>query len=755
MNPKAIIAATAAMQGMLCAAPVLAQGVAPGDPVAVNDAAGLTGADGIGDIVVTARRREESLQSVPLAITALSGQALEQRGLRAVDDLQRTVPGLTIGGQRRDEANFYIRGQGPGVINSGQRNFTSVATYFAEVPTTIAGPGVFFDLSSVQILKGPQGTLFGRNTTGGAVLFEPAAPTNEIEGYVQGRIGNYDLREGEAVLNLPVVDGMIALRLAATIARRDGFTRSIPTGQRLDNRHYEGYRASLLLTPMEGLTNLTIYDRRDKNQNGTSAILRQINTANPVSAALAGFFATQQQLGVRQTQIPIPLYDRQRSWGVTNKTTFDITDDITLKNIFAFRRSRTNIANDYDGTPFVSISQLNSLPGRKWQTGQDQFTEEFQIQGRLPSAGLEYILGYYHELSKPGFNQEFAQVLFGSTSLRRNSYRDVSNALFGHVELAVTEALQLVGGFRYTWDRRAAGLSVVNTAGVCTQRVPAGTGPLTCPFNAKGKFSAPTYDITLQYQVAPRVLTYGTYRRGYKSGGFNLPSPVEAFTSYAPEKVDDFEIGLKADWDIGVPLRTNIAAFIDKYKNIQTSQPLTVPGVGLTSLIQNAGKATNKGIEFESTIEPVEALSISGYLSYLDAHSDVTVPGTAAVKDRQTAFQPRWKWGINGRLAIPVAETIGRLALIADLSFQGKANTNETNTTLITTYPSYRLLNARIELNDVGGQNIDLALFGTNLTKKNYIIGGFALAGSLGYETAFYGEPRMYGISARVRFGQK
>ncbi|SFS09423.1 TonB-dependent receptor [Sphingomonas jatrophae] len=761
-----IFAASAAMPALLCAAPVLAQssapdnagasGTIPGTPPApTSEAEPAPTTDGVGDIVVTARRREESLQSVPVAITAVSGQDLETRGVRSVDDLQRAVPGLNVTGQRRDEANFYIRGQGPGVINSGQRNFTSVATYFAEVPTTIGGPGIFFDLASVQVLKGPQGTLFGRNTTGGAVLFEPVAPVDSFEGYVTARAGNYDYREVEAVLNVPVIDGKVALRLAATAAKRDGFTRSVLSGQKLDGRDYQGYRASLLLTPTDGLRSLTIYDRRDKDQSGTSAVLRQLNPAVATSAALRTFFATQQALGPRRTQIATPLYDEQVSWGVTNKTTWELSDMLTLKNIVAYRRYRANVGNDYDGTPFVTISQLNAQGGRKWQTGQNQFTEEFQIQGQVSAASLNYILGYYHELSKPGFEQEVPQLSFGTLALRRNSNRDVSDALFAHAEIDLTQALQLSGGFRYTWDKRDAGLSVFNTAGACTQRVPAGTGPLVCPFTATGKFKSPTYDATLQYKLGAEILAYVSYRRGYKSGGFNLPSPVQQFTAYDPEKVDDFEIGLKADWDIGVPLRTNLAAFIDKYKDIQISQPITVPGVGLTSLVQNVGKATNKGFEFEGTIVPVRPLSISGYLSYLDAHSDVTVPGTAAIKGRQTAFQPRWKWGVSGRLAVPVAEQLGQVALAADFAYQGKATTNETNPALIGSYPGYGLLNARVELNEIGGSSVDLALFATNLTNKTYILGGFPLASALGYETAFYGEPRMYGVSARVRFGAR
>ena len=154
---------------------------------------------------MTARRREESLQDVPVAITALSTADLENKMLRQVDDLKNFVPGLHVQGLKRDDSTIYIRGQGPGSQVTGQRNFSSIATYFAEVPTTIAGPGVFFDLTNVQVLKGPQGTLFGRNTTGGAVLFEPAAPTWDNEGYAQVQFGNYSMKQFNGVLNVAPV----------------------------------------------------------------------------------------------------------------------------------------------------------------------------------------------------------------------------------------------------------------------------------------------------------------------------------------------------------------------------------------------------------------------------------------------------------------------------------------------------------------------------------------------------------------------
>jgi iron complex outermembrane receptor protein len=248
------------------------------------------------------------------------------------------------------------------------------------------------------------------------------------------------------------------------------------------------------------------------------------------------------------------------------------------------------------------------------------------------------------------------------------------------------------------------------------------------------------------------VLLYAAYRRGYKSGGFNLPAQLPQYRDFGKETVDDFEVGLKADWDIGVPLRTNIAVYYDKYKDIQISIPTVIAGVGLASLVQNVGKATNKGFEIETTLIPVKRLALTGFLSYLDSHSDVNLPGTPAIIGRQTAFQPKWKYGFGVNYSIPVRGD-GVVALIADYSWQSAVNTNDF-VSPIQTYPSYGLLNARIEWTNFLTKGVDLSVFGSNLTQKTYIQGGFALAPQLGFESDFYGEPRTYGVSLKVHFGE-
>ncbi|MDB5396374.1 MAG: putative TonB-dependent receptor [Rhodospirillales bacterium] len=229
--------------------------------------------------MVTARRKDEKLQSVPIAITAFSADQVQQRSINNIESLGSAVPSLTSYQESRDEEGIIMRGQsGTGVSAQGQE--PAITTYFAQVPFPTGdgvGPGRYFDLDSVQVLKGPQGTLFGRNSTGGAILFEPKRPTNNFEGYGQIQIGNYSDREFEGAINVPIVSDKLLVRIAGTFAERDGFTYNAATKQDLDNRDYWSGRAGVTFRPTDDIENYLVYDSFYLHTNGTSQIIRALN----------------------------------------------------------------------------------------------------------------------------------------------------------------------------------------------------------------------------------------------------------------------------------------------------------------------------------------------------------------------------------------------------------------------------------------------------------------------------------------------
>jgi iron complex outermembrane receptor protein len=794
------------------------------------------GQNALSEIVVTARRREESLQDVPVSITAISGDELQQRGLISVQDLRTIVPGVNISGQNRDDAEFYVRGTSV-VTQVGQHNSPSTATYFAEVPSNAAGPGVFYDMSSVQLLKGPQGTLFGRNTTGGAVLFEPQQPTNTDEGYIDVTGGNYDLHRVEGAFNWAAIPDVVALRVAGTTSRREGFTTSIVTGQKLDDQNFDGARISLLLTPVAGLESETIADWRSRDSHGGSEVIRafapttnlggtvsgnpQLAALEPLgafagltpaqvgsipltvgggasigclggalpgcpapfplpapytpfggiaatlAAAYAGgglalvaptarlnsILATQAAIGPRQTQIPFLLRDKQLDEGLTNRTSYAITDNITLKNIVAFRRQRTNMGTSDDGVPiaFLDGAYVTNQP---WSYGQDQFSEEFQVQGNAPSLKLNYIVGLYHEKSQPDFSEEVPTYTIGTFTNRLPDNADKSDAAFGHLEWDPFSFLGFSGGVRETADRRSASLSQVDATGACVQ-IDYNTGNVTCPLSITRNFHATSWDFTANWHPIERTLLYVRVAHGYKSGGINLPAPP-GFSTFQPETVNSHEVGVKSDFNIGVPIRIDAAVFYDNYNDMQqeVSSSFTA-GNGsqiVTAAVENIPTSVNKGLELSATVLPAKGLSFAPWVSYLAAHSTVTVPG-AVTAGRQLPYQPMWKYGLNGQYTRPISEGAGSLRVSADWSWQAKVFDAPTPG-IIPTWGSYGLLNARIEWQNVMHTHFDIALFGTNLLDKLYIQGGFPIE-SLGYDTVTYGEPRMYGASLKYRWGGK
>ena len=851
---RSIFLSTSAVALATCL-PAYAQSGAGGAAVAEDRATGFE------DIVVTARRRAEAEQDVPQSISVVSAEEIQRQGLRSTEDLASAVPGILIGGQRRDEAQFFIRGQGPGPITTGQRNFTSVATYFAEVPASISGPGVFYDLESVQVLKGPQGTLFGRNTTGGAVLFEPHRPEYKNGGYAKVSYGNHDFMEFEGVVNVMPVPDKVAVRLAGQVSRRDGYTVSVNTGQKLDERDYEAFRGSLLLNPTDAIESLTIVDYRNKDNAGGSAVLTAVNAAEPFGAvpvsdfgsipnvgnindligvpagsiiplrmggnvniaciqptvpdsvkgaigcpngpfgyalsafaaaynggnladpAASGFYllasgqsiadtlALQQSLGPRKTLVADLTRFTSRDLGVTNKTTVGVGDNITLKNIVAFRKSRKNEFADYDGTPLPLLSNLFTL-SQPWSTGIDQFTEEFQLQGQVPSANLSYILGVFYDRSSSGITQQVQGYVLGDSasaySNRVSRFKDRSTAVFGHFEWQPLDLIGITGGIRQTWDKRFVTFNIFDTNGNCTQVDPVPGGTVLCPQENRAKFDALTYDATVNIKPARNILIYGRYAHGYKSGGINLPAPPapagfapDAFQTFGPEKVDSYEIGLKADWNFGIPVRTNIALFYDKYKALQLSQPVPSGGVGQSpvNIVRNDISATNKGFDFEGAIIPFPGFTVGGFVSYLKANADETAydlteaQRPVVFEGRQFAFQPKWTYGINGSYVLPLSPGAGEVTVSANWYWRDDVF-NANTVTIRPVNPAYGVLNARVDWKNVLDKGFDLAVFGTNLTDKVYIAGGYPIS-QLGFDSAVYGEPRMYGVSLTVPFGQR
>jgi iron complex outermembrane receptor protein len=268
------------------------------------------------EVIVTARRRDESLQQVPISITAIDQEALQRQGVSTLTDLQQLVPSAYVTGYSHGSTQqfFSIRGQSESGLNTGggAGGGPAVVGYFSEVPVPMSGPGLYYDLQSVDVLKGPQGTLFGRNTTGGAVLFEPQRPDLEkVTGYGQLLAGNYDRAQSEAAINLPVIDGKLAIRIAGQMESREGYTRDVNTGVDYDNRHFQAARIGILFQPNDAVEDYFIGNYLAVKEHGPGA---ELIAANPVASAagasILNYLTAQQARGVRATALDTPELDQ-------------------------------------------------------------------------------------------------------------------------------------------------------------------------------------------------------------------------------------------------------------------------------------------------------------------------------------------------------------------------------------------------------------------------------------------------------------
>ena len=778
---------------LLMAAPALAQEASPSPPAAT--------ADTENDIVVTARRSAENIQSVPVSITAFSGETLRENNVTTPEDLQINTPGVFLSGSGgRQNANFVIRGQSKAL--SGPSS-PAVISYFAEVPNPVFGSFTpQFDLSSVQVLKGPQGILFGRNTTGGAVLFEPAAPTHELGGYAQASYGNYDNRELEAVLNLPVND-KIAVRLGGNVHKRDGYTRNLLQPDRaLDNINDYTLRGSLLLEPFEGFSNRTIVDYTHSRTHGFGSVLVDVFPGSTLLSILglqSGFLARLAQQQARGNYVidqPRASFERNKRLGITNRTEWEL-GAVTLVNIFGYRSTKLAYTTDTgtgrviaDGTGAFPAGTPVDLIVASLNQSTHQYSDELQLRGSLADDKLNWLVGAFYLRANPSGPQSnlvgFAQVPgFETGRTAYNFITEDSKALFGHLTYdlsAVVDGLQFEGGVRYTKDK------VRSCAGVGPSSAGDDVGPgecLTKLTNAavtRAKSNATTWSVGLNWQATDSLFAYAVSRRGYRAGGVNSPvfsGRLIPFQTFDPETVTDAEVGIRTDLRVSddVALRFNVSGFVGWYKNVQTAltgvqtavgackpgdpAPITPDGdcdpnndpAGGTLLL-NLGKSRVSGIDLDGLIRVGKSLTFNYGANFLSPKT-TSYAAPAAI----AAFVPENKIPFNFtvkktftagmRYKLPVSDAIGEIVFNADYYWSDKLPFSGTFT------PSYQLVNARLDWNGVAGSSLDASLFARNLFKENYFATGAAAGAFLGFQTAIAGAPRTYGVELRYRFGTR
>ncbi|MET0377679.1 MAG: TonB-dependent receptor [Spongiibacteraceae bacterium] len=791
------------------------------------------------EVIVTARRKEENLQEVPVAVTALTPEALKEKNVREGVDLMYNVPALTIAGSVTSGGGVYnIRGQGSISLNPSP----SVTNYFADtVVLGQSGNGVpMYDLQSVQVLKGPQGTLFGRNSIGGAVLVTPVAPGSDFGGFIQVQKGERNLTDVQGAVDLPVND-IVQFRLAGLVNRQDGYTESRFNGDELDDRDNQAWRISMRIKPIEGLENTFIYDGYHSATNGSSPSLIGVTSPSlattfplpfapqlaPAIAGLARFgIITPAQAAAANAALSQPAYGAQlpallaqakddvrkvnpgfdtfaydRRTNFYNTTTYEISDELSVKNIVSYQKVESGSNADLDGTPFalVDVQQFQNINGREVRSkGQrnHQVTEEIQLQGTSFDDQLDWILGgFYLQVEPDDFGGSITTQFkmppaLASLGLDTSPISDFSQlyektkALFGQATYQFSGALDklsLTAGYRYSWDYRKIDTQKINTNNA-TISVPAlGINPLglapgqrycatevsvgvvlppstplsECSGSQDLNKKAPSWTVGLDYQLDPDTLIYLAHRHSYRSGGFNSLAPTPDQAAFDPETLSDLELGLKTSFAITdeVQARTNLAIYRGWFDDIQTAQQVVVPSTPPRNLTvtQNVGKADIKGAEAEVSFSFGNVADLSMFYSYTDGEYN-----DAPNKGRAFVFTPEYTAGATLTVYAPIPEGMGKLS--ASLTWYEKDDVSFTiNDPALNphgTAPGYDLLNARIDWRGIGGTALDLGVFATNLTDEEYLQSvGFAGESSFGIATGYYGPPRTVGAELRYHFG--
>ena len=702
--------------------PVLGQAMPANSDAPATEAAAQTqpsgSAKGFDEIVVTARRVSENLQRVPLSVTAITGEALEANNIIQVEDVQRVTPGLQVNATTRGSSTpgFALRGQR--AYNVNLLTDPAVSVYFAEVgqARTTGTNQTLFDLESVQVLKGPQGTLFGRNTTGGAILIAPKRPEDEFGGYLQAAMGNYDFVDIEGAINVPL-SPTLALRVSGKKSERDGYFTNVLNGQRAQDLHAESYRAFLAWEPTSNLRMDLIGTYFKSDEVGTAVKLklvdpRGIPAAFPgavkdiLAAAYADELAQTQALGKYEYRNTIPFDTGAKVYGIQHTTTLDLDsglDELAIKNIFGYRNIKSRYNGDTEGGGIAIIDYRGVM-------NEHQISDELQLIGR--NGNFDFITGlfYFKEKGRDTLDQ-FRQfdiltpVALGPTPEVFQDFdgtnQSYSAFVHGTYKLdALADGLSVSGGLRYTRDKRAVTWHSRNEI-----RSPAGTndraylGLLTgaindasdrdlCADNGKTTFSKITYDVSLNYQASRDVLVYVAHRRGYRSGGFNTSPRNDGQTApFAPEVVDDIELGVKSQFGGAVPIRFNGALFYSKYNDVQRLTS-TVIGTQLSSQIVNAAKATIKGLEFDFTAHPTSWLDLSAGYSYLDAkynewEDTYSVGGVLTavdISDSGFTYIPKHQLNASAAVHFPVGEGGGEMSFQASYYYQSRVDTLENNT---------------------------------------------------------------------------
>jgi len=696
-------------------------------------------------ITVTARKREETLQEVPVAVTAFTPETLEKLNIQDLGDLGAQVPNLTVYAARGSSSTVtaYIRGIGQADPLWGVD--PGVGIYLDDV--YIARPqGALldvFDVERIEVLRGPQGTLYGKNTIGGAIKYISRGLPKQTDGFASITVGNHSQLDVKAAIGGPI-GGSEALRARVSVAslNRDGYGENLHTGQQVSDKEILAARAQLGAYVNDDLDIQFAVDWLD-DQSGVRG--GKMLAPNPLDYAIdpdRGF--GQQPLDSRyDIRSGMPNVNDTSMLGMSATVNWRVNEDWSLKYVVAKRESDTETNIDFDMLPNRIVDVLAFY-------SDEQVSNEFQVNydggGRV--RGVVGLYAFDGEAGGQVLNN-FLNASFGDT---RGTVYTESLSLYTDWTIDLTDALKLDLGARYTDEDKHA--VVLNRAYSSADFDTVIATPAA--FDKTVNFSNISPKISLGYQVNQDVLVYGLASRGFKSGGYNIRANSAVPHTLLPfddEQVDSFEVGAKLGL-LDQRLFLNLAAFHNRYDDIQLSvfTGYDSDGDGVDDAFlgdfTNAGKGTVNGVEVEYQWLPTEHWLISGNLAWLDAKYDEFISSGENVADSQVFTNaPEFSGAVNVEWRTDLASG-GNLSARVSYAYQSEVYPT-TDLSEDIKQEGYGLVNAGViwRMNDAWS----LSLQGTNLADKEYRTTGYNIA-ALGILTGFYGPPRQYSLTARYDF---
>lgn len=728
----------------------------------------------IAEVVVSARRVNEKLQDIPLAVTAIGQESLERRGITELRDLESLAPSLVIKEHNNNSGAMVasLRGQSSAGIHLTIDSAVGMYVDGINIPRTNGLRSALVDVARVEVLRGPQGTLYGRNTTGGAISIVTNDPTDRIEGSGKLTLGNYDAMNVEGTLNVPISDS-VAARFVAQKGTRDGFGVDGSGNDRADedSLYLRGkigaevgrvkMKASVSHSELDAsagmpyitgvVPGLSLAVRQIAAELGLPLLAPDLPTyrvgppATP--AALQTAIDTLTSYRGRQGSSPFrtgetaSAFTRYRGTLFTGDVEMELSDALSGRWLTGYSTENRNNSDGADGTPYA-------IYFGDFESDADYFSQELHLIGSFDR--LKFVAGAYYSY-EDGFERfdglAAPAVLINSASLFRGDVTNQNTSAFGQFDFDLTDKWTFTGGLRYTFEKRRL-VSYNTSTGGCRIPVELRDSPPVCQGTFDKDDSDPSWLASLSYHVTPDVMLYGRSARGFRAGGLNFRAAglAPAFAPFDPERVDEYEIGLKSTL-FDRKLILNLAAYHADYDGAQRTIIVLSDGRPATQ-VSNAASATINGFDLEATIRPIRNVEFSAVVGYLDPKYESFIDSTG---DRTGEDFPaaEWTYAFSGRYSVPLSE--GDLSFQLDYAGQGKQNLAPGGRRpLDSTQEAYGLLNARIAYDFAAGY--ELSIWGRNLTDKEYMSGALATDGSLGLNLGFAGAPRTFGAELRVTF---